>query len=229
MRDRPIFFSFLSLFHFALVIWIPVQIMWMTGMNFEQLIYLEKFMNTANIALSGMFFISGISIYKANKYTPLILILTTFMLIINNYVASVNNPSYAPWPFKLSSLAYIMLLAPAFIGKNFQAMVDYRFQWWKMAPRKKSKLKVRVHCDGQAIDCESIDISESGIFLQNFYQNIEQRHITLEIQFPNNDKVFCNADVTRRCKAKGVYPEGSGLKFLDKPTGFNTSLRAFLA
>jgi hypothetical protein len=228
MKSKPVFFSLLSLIHFGLIFWIPVQVMHLTGMKVDQLNYLPKFLNSSNTLLILMFTVSCWSLKRMDKYTPMVLTTTTVVVLINNHMAQQGN-AYKPWLFDLSSLIYLVCLLPAFLGKNFRAMVDRNFQWWKNDPRKQASLKVKVFANGDMIELESFDISKSGIFLQEFFKEAhEGEEITLEVKFKDNQSAFCRAKVIRKCQQKGIYPQGSGLTFTSKPYFFEKALSNYL-
>lgn len=228
MKTKPWIFQLLALINLFLIFWIPMQVMWVTGMKNVELAHLMKFLNTTNVTLMGLFCMCFFYIRKLNRLTPVILIATTLLVIFNNQLAQVNNP-FPTWYFDLASIAYLALILPAFLGSNYRAMVDRNFQWWKTDPRVHAKLKVQIFSHGDSITCQSVDVSKSGIFLQQVFQECnEGEEITMEIEFEHGQKVFCRAEVMRKCEARGLYPKGIGFKFTNKPYFFEKYLNKFI-
>lgn len=228
MRQRPLFFNFLKMLHLVLIFWIPIQVMITNDMNLTDIYFIPKHLNTINIILIILFAASFYSLNKLDRYTPIFLIFSLVAVVFNNQFAQINN-QYRSWIFNASSLAYFFILLPAFWGNNFRAMVDKKNQWWKNQSRKKAMLKVRVFDNGIVHEFESFDISKSGIFVSNLYDTVQKgKDLTIEVEFQDNIKSFCLAEVIRICNPKGDYPSGAGLIFTTKTEQFNQALGKFL-
>lgn len=241
MSKRPKLLLALAWIIGAAVMSIPVQIMAIYGHGPDEI--LEVFDKMTG--LNWMVLLSGIGaatcIAKASPWTRFVV--PSFLLIagVNNYFVGDFATDYSPMQANLATLGLVALNLPLLQPRIFQLLVHPDRRWWMVSKRQRVSVPVFIGgARNAALRAETFDISETGAFIplataQDHKYAIGKKGnleideiITIAMTLGTLKQVRCEGRVVRMADARGSYPAGIGIQFMEMGTDEKRELKRYL-
>ena len=159
----------------------------------------------------SVFPVVAVGVYRVRKWGwYLFLGFSGSLIFYNLYVYFYLNPNY-----KLQTVILFILIvtgtSAVFLRKHVYApYFNPRLRWWEIASRYRVTLPTKIFTDDGAVDCQLVDISSTGCFI-DFAGNLnEGDEVWLLIQ-PVNNEINCLGKVVRKSKQPNL--PGYGIYF----------------
>lgn len=214
MKKRPLSIVLIALFYFIQPIGNVVQAAFVNNLPLlGEGGILARLLWTDWIIL-GLFPIVGIGIYKVKRWGWYLFICFSALLILYNLaVYFFLNPNY-----NLETVLFFIMIITAisalFLRKHVYApYFNPRLRWWETARRYRVQLKTTIMTSDGVSPCKTMDISDSGAFVECASDFKEGSHVWLNLGC-NGIEISCLGKVVRKSEAK-ENRIGYGIMFLD--------------
>lgn len=158
-----------------------------------------------------LFPVVALGIYRVRKWGWYLFIGFSGLLVVYNIYVYIQNPNYA-----LETILFFILIitgtSAAFLRKHVYApYFNPRFRWWETAARFRIDLDTAILTETGNQPCKTLDISETGCFLETRFPMAEGASVWLKIRFKGME-INCLGTVVRRAgRAEAV--RGYGIMF----------------
>ncbi len=227
MSHRPKTLLFLSLFLWATVFMMPVQIMVLYGhAPWEFLAILTKlsFLNLMVMALSAC---NAIWIAQAHSHLKWSLPSLFALVAFNNWWVSEAGQDFAMWTTTLATLAFILPHGALLHPRLREVIANPGTRWWRVPERHRIRLPITLNpLRGNSFCAHTFDISPGGAFIPYTemepvfaaeYKNSAELdvgdRISIKLKVGTLRKIQCEARVVRKAQPAGRYPGGIGIQF----------------
>lgn len=234
MKQRPKILIPMGILFCLIAISFPVQIMSLYGHGFgETAAILHKLTYLNWLVMIGLTF-TAVLVIQASPHLKYALPIMFVVVAINNFFVGYHGTDYSPWSAALATLGFGALNFPLIKSADIRFLIANPDQrWWRIHTRKPVHLPVVLTGDKfQRVRGETYDISETGIFMPIAEGEVPpalQEKVTVTISLGTFAQIRCEGRVVRHAEAKGKYPSGIGIEFLDLSHYQKTELRKFLA
>lgn len=223
MPKLPNYFKILAFIYLSIVISLPFQIIFLYD---HEITEIQQILNKINIL--NMFMAVGIVlnlplILKASKFLKWTVPLSIILVTWNNYVVGEFAMDFSASLTSSGSLLFASTNLGLLYSPYRQLLMNPSQRWWLRAARKEIQINVTIKpVRGNEIELKTFDLSKSGAFIpiQNWSQfksQLEEGGIVQLKLHTNNSisKIVCPARIVRTSQAKGNYPSGVGLNFIN--------------
>jgi hypothetical protein len=161
---------------------------------------------------------------KALFAVPTLITLVVLNLFVGFY--QLDMPPSIPIIFACSfALFHLPFLNP----KLLVLFLNPELRWWRRAQRKNLAMPVVLTTqDDIALDLETFDISETGLFVPLSENGKVADDVDLKIGGLFLPTVSCRGRIVRRTHARGRYPAGLGIQFVNLPQDEKAKLKQIL-
>lgn len=219
MKEKPLIFNIYAFIFGAIVIGMPLQITYLYG---HQLGEIGAIFNKLTIFNYSVIAIAMANIYlciKASDHLKWSLPLSAALVCLNNAIVMIYGNDFESYNVIISTLIYFSLVGLFYIASETKIIDHPEKQWWRIPTRINVKEKVLLSNQAQDIDLgETFDLSVGGAFVCNsmdsFDLNLRSGDI-VDIVIGEVDQIHIKAKVVRKAKARGHYPSGIGIQFMD--------------
>lgn len=176
----------------------------------------------------GLFPIVGVGIYMVRKWGWYLLLAFSALLIFYNiFVYKYLNPNY-PLALVVFFILVITLLSAFFLRKNVYApYFNPRLRWWEIAARYRVPLETTLATSHGAVDCKTVDISETGCFIE--YEELLSLGSMVMLEFHcNGIDIDCMGKVVNHRAGTGDQHHGYGIMFQAVPSEMKKKIRQLL-
>lgn len=228
MQTRPKALLLLSLCLVAVALSFPLQIMWMFGHGPFELDAVFFKLTALNRATMLAILASAFCVYHAMPQTLPMTLGTVLLVNWNNYVAGSFELNYDWTTTVYASLGYLALHGLMLEPNAAKVLLDPKLRWWRYPSRHKAQLDLQVRrLNGEVFSALTHDMSTGGAFIPFFGVQDYSHHSHSPPLIPNDEEyvmvdfaindvpINCQAKVVRKTGARGSYPAGVGLQFLD--------------
>lgn len=228
MPIKPKFITFMGLIFCALALSFPIQIMVLFKFAPWEFISIFSKLTPLNYVLMAFFSYTAYLTFTTNKLVFLVLPFLNFFVFLNNFVVAEYGQVYTHAQTVVASTAFLLLTLSFYQKDIYLVYNDLKFRWWLTSPRFKQKIPVVIEYKGEKYNCQSYDISKTGMFIKadDLFQvfkinNSEEIIIHFKI---NNKNISLNAKIVRKSISKGQYPAGVGVHFKNDKLNDSTQL-----
>lgn len=178
--------------------------------------------------------VSGIAILRSSHWSKFFIPMTIAIVFLNNYLVATYTNNFTKTQILLAAILFALLFTPLYTPKMRRVLFDRNMQWWKNAFRKKNKIPVSMRTDsGSYIQCQSHDVSKTGLFLRFDSESWsllpkKDEKVQLVLTLNPNVNIPCSATVVRLVESKGFYPRGMGLQIKEIKSMDQKILDSFL-
>ena len=159
----------------------------------------------------GLFPVVAVGVYMVRKWGWYLFIGFSALLILYNIYVYLLNPNYAPETI----LFFILIItgtSAAFLRKHvYTPYFNPRLRWWETAARYRIVLDTAILTEMGAQPCKTVDISETGCFLETRVPLAEAASVWLKIRCKGME-INCLGTVVRRA-GSGETVRGYGIMF----------------
>ncbi|MEW6667877.1 MAG: PilZ domain-containing protein [Thermodesulfobacteriota bacterium] len=145
----------------------------------------------------GLFPVVAVGVYLVRKWGWYLFIGFSGLLVVYNIYVYLRNPNYAPETI----LLFILIItgtSAVFLRRHVYApYFNPRLRWWETAARYRIVLETTILTDAGAQPCKTVDISETGCFLETRVPLAEGASVWLKIRCRGME-INCLGKVVRR-------------------------------
>lgn len=176
----------------------------------------------------GLFPVVAVGIYMVKKWGWYLFIGFSALLIFYNiYVYKFLNPNY-PLTVVVLFIVIITAISAFFMRKNVYApYFNPRLRWWEISTRYRVPLNTVLLSKNGAIPCNTLDISETGCFLDFTGDIPVDASVMIEFHCGGAELSCMGKVVNKRTGANEKY-RGYGIKFLAMPREVKKKIRQLL-
>jgi hypothetical protein len=217
VNQRPKLLLCVSALLMGVAISFPMQIMWLYGHTatemsavFNKLTFLNYFVMLGCLSCA-------ILAWQASPSLRWSLPLLTMVVGFNNWIVGIWSTDFTLWATFAASLAFSSVNIPVWLSAEVRVLLRTpSLRWWLRADRWRCNVPVVIAAQQKPlIKAQAFDFSASGLFVplaRDTALNVGER-VKLQLNLPSAPAFHCEAQVVRRTKAHGQYPEGVGLAF----------------
>lgn len=236
IQQRPIIFPILSLAYLGIALSLPIQIMVIYEHPISELSAVLAKMTVLNWAVFVGSLITSYMLYVAEPFTRAMVPFMVGVVTVNNffvgYVAADFPPDVALW----ATVGFALLNTPLLLAGPREVLVNPRSRWWTNAKRKRAELPIAVGGPWRnPIRARTFDLSESGVFVsfadKDDWKNLDfqpKDPVQLSWKINSSERIQCFGRVVRVAEAKGNYPTGMGIEFVNISGAERRRLRRYL-
>lgn len=234
MKKRPILFTIVPLILIGVCASFYFQTAYVLNTDLTNYSRILSKITIYNWITMAAMIASGIAIMRSSKWAKLFMPLTIAFVFLNNYLVATYTNNFTKTQIFLAALLFALAFAPLYTKKIQLVLSDRKHQWWRTAFRKKYTVPVNVRPQsGNSFWSQSVDVSKTGLFLRldsrdwSEYPKLGEK-VNLDINLGKTTEVKCTAVVIRLVEARGFYPRGMGLQFLEFEDTSRKALDSFL-
>ena len=219
MKSKPLIFNIYALLFLVIALGIPVQISMLYGHGVQELGAIYNKLTFFNIAVIGVSLYNFYCCFSASANVKWSFPLAIGVVCFNNSIVLIYGNDFESYSVILATVAFIVLSAYFLMAHDTDIINQPKRQWWRIPKRFTLKEKVKLEVNDHAIDIgETFDISTTGAFIpaENLDHKIDVNSGDVFNFFIGEDQpIACKAKIVRKTPAKGHYPAGIGIQFID--------------
>lgn len=218
MRKKPKELIALSLFFGAIAVGMPLQIMFMYGHTPLEGVAIMAKLAPLNWAVMVLAAASALLAYHGSPYCLAVVPMLSYTVIQNNWLVAEIGSDFSPFVAGLGTLGYFAGCSPIFTKRVRDVLLNPERRWWFTPHRRRVQMPVLIGNDGLEFISSTFDLSETGAFIVGRPQlaGIKPgRVFYIFFDLKRSQRIQCRAQVVRNVGARGNYPEGVGVRFLD--------------
>lgn len=154
---------------------------------------------------------------------------------VNNWLVGFLATDFSPMTAALATVGFLALQLPYFHPSIRRLLHQPAMRWWLQAARRKVRVPVYFGSSKtKLLHSETFDISESGAFIpcplsHSTSQGLDpQARVNLSFALGVHRRIRCDGRIVRRVDAKGDYPSGIGIEFVNLTSAQRRELRRYL-
>ena len=224
MKKRPLSIVIITIVYFLEPVGNLIQAAFINNLPFfGEYGILSRLLWTDWVML-GLFPVVAVSIYKVRKWGWYLFICFSVLLISYNLIVYYClNPNYS-FETVLLFILIITGISAFFFRKHVYApYFNPRLRWWETAARYRVTLDTTILTSDGAKECNILDISETGCFVNDREELDEGSHVWLRINCKEVE-INCFGKVVRKSGPKEQYT-GHGIMFQNMPKETKKKIR----
>lgn len=166
--------------------------------------------------------IAALNIYfciNASEQLRWSLPLSAAIICINNSVVMIYGNDFESANVIISTLIYFSFVAYFYATGETKIIEMPEKHWWRIPTRVELREKVLISKENLDINFgETFDISSGGAFIAHDTQTSQivlKTGDVIDLVIGEKDQIHVKAKIVRKASAKGHYPSGIGLQFID--------------
>ncbi len=243
MSQRPKILIYLASMITAVVLSVPIQIFFLYEHDITEIQAVMDKITILNWLMIGGGLFTAALIINASPWVRYAAPALMALVAANNFLVGHYGTDFTQVFATMATLSFLMLNAPLAAPEIRQLFREPQKRWWLHANRKRLSVPVFVGGARDAVmRAKTYDVSETGAFIPlasiqdnkfvtsiptGGYMGIEER-ILVCLNFGLHSQVRCEGRVVRRAPAKGNYPAGIAVQFVDMPQSQRRELRRYL-
>ncbi len=221
MKKKPFAFDLLTALFIGIIIAFPAQIMVLyQHMPWEIIPILAKLSILNWMVIASCMYGSYLS-FHADPKLRWFLPITTLLVAWNNLIVGYVGLDYSSTMTFLGTVAFSSINGIFFVPSVNAALGAPQKRWWQIPQRFKVKVPVFVNPTrgGEGFYTDTFDLSTGGTFIPLKPTQTETfdtgEMVSLSFTLGTFRSLRCSAMVVRNHDAKGNYPSGMGIRFVD--------------
>lgn len=228
MRTRPKLLIFLSIALVLTAASLPIQVALLFEHTFWELGGIFGKLTIMNWAVMITCMVNAYFVYQGSRWMLVSAISAILVVNLNNIAVASVGINYSAMEATLATLGFLALHA-VLVHPDVRMLLQIpTMRWWRIPPRKPVAVEMKVRrLNGEVFQAQSHDLSRGGTFIPFFSVAAHSRSPLRTPLVPNdlefvmldfkvNDKPYsCQAKVVRKTDARGTYPAGMGLQFVN--------------
>lgn len=225
MKVRPRPLTILALVFLSIALGLPLQIMTYYGHTPWEISSILAKMSPINWLIFITAPIAAWTLYRASPWAQIIVPAIALAVVYNNWLVAQVSNVYQPEFVALSTLGFLFCLLPLMNSQCTEIFERPDRRWWLTPFRTKARINTTVRTLGETakgFSSHTIDLSRGGAFValhEEAGASIDDIPVgtlcTVTLDLGQNGSLQCKAEVVRSTAARGIYPSGWGLRFLD--------------
>jgi hypothetical protein len=220
MIMRPKQFYFVAAIMLLIALSFPIQAMLLYGHSWTEWGAILQKITWLNALVMLTFTVSAYFYFHASRVVLYLAPVLLVLVALNNYWVGQYAGDFSMLQTSLGTLAVAFLFAPLTLPSSKVVLRDPKRRWWRRSKRINKRVATTLNpYVGDMITAHTFDVSETGAFLCLNEEQTELPRVgdTVRISFNVSamKKIRCEAIVVRITEARGHYPRGMGIKFVD--------------
>jgi len=219
MKTKPLIFNIYALLFLAIAISIPVQVSMIYGHGTAELGPIYNKMTIFNILVIAVSLYNFYYCFTASDNVKWSFPLAIGVICFNNSIVLVYGNDFESYTVILATILFMVMSAYFLLTHDTDVINHPENHWWRVPRRFSLKERVTLHQSGRHIDLgETFDISTSGAFIpytMDDKYNLFSGNEVIDFSFGDEAPIHCRAKIVRKTCAKGIYPDGIGIQFVD--------------
>lgn len=219
MKTKPLIFNIYAAFFLAIALSVPIQIALLYGHSITDYSVIFNKMTIFNLLVVATCLYNFYYCFSASDNVKWSLPLSIGVICLNNSIVLIYGNDFESMTVILSTILFLSVTSFFLLTHDTDVMNHPENQWWRIAQRQfvNEKIIARIRNDERDLGL-TFDLSIGGAFVP---LSLEEQHTllksgeTIEIWLGENKQIKCQAKVVRKVSARGHYPEGIGLQFID--------------
>lgn len=217
MEKKPKLLLFVSMSLVLVAFFVPFQIALTYELALTESEAIIGKLTWINWSVMGGALMCAVLVDRVSKWA--LFVLPPWLLIagLNNWVVGYYGSNDTLIQAALATLGLVFLLAPLYRSSTVELFLNPGRCWWKRADRTRLHIPVSVFTGlrNASLVAETFDISESGVFIPCATELVNEENLLLDFYFAGETQWSCRARVVRRASARGMYPPGIGVEFIE--------------
>jgi hypothetical protein len=211
---------------------LPVQIMMIYDHGATELFQVAAKISLLNwmVILSTM--ASASLLWRASPWARISVPVSIAVVAINNWFVGMYETDFSMMTAHVATALFAFIHAPLLLPKARHLLRHPHQRWWLVSKRRRICVPIFLGGERQvAIRTETFDLSETGAFIMAPAKDsspASNERISVSISLGMYSQIRCEGRVVRVADAKGSYPAGVGIQFVDMPTQERRELRRYL-
>jgi hypothetical protein len=211
---------------------LPMQIMMIYDHGATELIEVAAKISFLNWLVILTSLTSAALLLRASPWARFSVLASIAVVGMNNWFVGMYETDFSMATSQFATAFFAVLHAPLLHPKIRHLLNHPSERWWLVAKRKRVIVPIFLGGERQVVlRTETFDLSETGAFIMtpsdDAHPGSDER-ITVSISLGMYSQIRCEGRVVRVVAAKGSYPAGVGIKFVDMPTEERRELRRYL-
>jgi hypothetical protein len=216
MAKRPFTLTCLAGGFLFLAATMPLQVILLYGHGLSEWTAIAAKLTAFNWFVLWGFVVNAILLWRVSPLLRVTIPALIAGVVVNNWIAGYYATDFSLWTTTLGTLAFSVMNIPLLDDHVQWIMRHPERRWWIRAPR--TRLAVPVLIEGaklNSLKAETFDLSETGVFIAGANDVGVGDWIHVRMQFNSLAQIRCQGRVVRRDGARGIYPPGIGVQFMD--------------
>lgn len=234
MMAKPRIIYWMCLCLVAVVFAVPLQAAIIYQHSFLEIAEIFYKLSYPNWVMMGSILLTIYFLYHVSPFLKIFAPLTILTIAWNNYLVGEYGQDFPLYQTLAGTALCSMIFAPLFKKEIRQLLNDPRRRWWNRAKRLNKSVDVTLNpYVGQTLMAHTFDLSESGAFIP--FENVPWSEIPkvgerlkVSLQINTLRKIKGEAIVVRAVEARGSYPQGIGIRFIELDGSSKKNLSQFL-
>lgn len=233
MKKKPFAFDLLTALFAGIVIAFPVQIMFLYGHYPWEIVPIMAKLSILNWMVIASCAYASFLTHNADPKLRWFLPLMTLLVAWNNLIVGYVGLDYSSTMTFLGTVAFSSINGIFLMPTVQAALGEPKNRWWQIPARFKVKVPVFVNPlrGGEGFYTDTFDLSTSGTFIPLKPSQAKAfdtgEMLSLSFTLGTFRSLRCNAMIVRNNDAKGNYPTGMGIKFMDLSRRQRDSLQQY--
>lgn len=242
MRERPMELSYFAAIFIAIAISFPMQVMLAYGHSPFEIAAIVTKLAPLNWLVICICLIHAYLLFQASPLALLTAVLFTAATIWNNWVVAAAGLNYSGIFIAIATVGAALIHLPLLRQDMLRLFLNPQLRWWRTPRRVKTEIKttVRPVVDGEEIGIKAFDVSTGGAFLpvggtvpglshQLFQKPLKVgARCSIRLHLDQLHAIQVRAEVVRHAIARGDYPAGFAIRFIDLDRKQHQILSQFL-
>ncbi len=232
MNSKPLILPILAFLTAAIALSLPIQIMMIYGHGLGELGAVARKLTTLNwlVIFGGV--ATAALIDRGSPYIRYCVPGMIAAVFVNNYFVASYGDDFSLLTATASAAVFAVLNVPLLHPQIRRLLSHPELRWW-LRPRR-ATTSVPIFLAGtrrETFRTETFDLSETGVFVQLEPHQItlkQDESISLCLTLGTYSQVRCTGRIVRITDARGTYPAGVGVQFLDLPMEEKKIIRHYI-
>ncbi len=232
MKIKPLIFNIYAALFLIIACSIPVQIGLLYNHGITELNAIFNKMTIFNILVIATCAYNFYYCMKASDNVKWSFPLSIGVVCLNNSIVLVYGNDFESYSVILSTVMFISTTAYFLLSHETDVINHPENHWWRVPERKaiQQPISTKVNDEVQELGMTH-DLSVGGAFipikLEDQYQMFKSGEV-IELLIGDKNPIQCKAKIVRKVSARGQYPDGVGVQFMDLSLTDKVRLRQIL-
>lgn len=241
MPTRPKSLIALSISLCLVAVSLPLQIHFLFGYGLHEWSEIVARLTPLNQTLFFLLLATALALYEGASLALVLVPCLILLVIWNNMIVGSYEINYSSLQTFWASTAFIALNGLILRKDALKVLLNPSLRWWKIPVRKLVSLPLEVlRLNGERFAAKTYNLSVSGMFVPALATSINSENSLSTHFLPSDSEVVlvsfrvgetpveCQAQVVRRSEAKGIYPAGVGIRFVNLDKKAQRRLKQYL-
>lgn len=234
MTRKPVTFNLLSLTYLLIAVSILLRIVLTEPWDRRESVF--DHLTILNAMTVSLLLLNALFLWKSSGAVRWATPLSVLMVTVSGMASSFDQGGESLIEALGIAVGFLLVNLPLLQSPVRQALRHPERRWWRRAERKRIHIPIVLGGVSEArIKGMSYDLSQTGVFvpMDHFGEAgppkwHKDREIPVHLRLSEELELKCYGRIVRQAEAKGTYPAGVGIEFVDLPFLHRRELKKFL-